>query len=220
MPFSSLPRVAAILAILTVPCTVLAEEEPWPEDEFELTRRVSSGELRFLATPPAGRIHHHQNRITITEQSLRDGWIDVEQCHEGLDAVARSEVVFSTERSRELRILDSEHIGEARVEGASVQLTDVAAGARLCLNLQSRALHSADDDLYYLRNGPYMRQFLDGYYPLHVTMEVHHPASLSLIAVTPTPQPGLTLDTTASGLRLEAWFDGRLRTELVFRARR
>lgn len=218
MSFSSLARMAAILSFLTAPCTILAADEPWPEDEFERTRRVSGGELRFLASPPDTQVHHHHNRITITAQSLRDGWVSVEQCHDGLDAVPRSEVVFSPERSRKLRIVNSEHIGRAWVDGASVQLTDVAAGARLCLALQSRALQAEGDGRYRLRNGPYMRQFLDGYYPLHVTMEVAHPADLSLVSAMPAPQPGLTLDSGAGWLRLEAWFDGRLTTELVFHA--
>jgi hypothetical protein len=46
----------------------------------------------------------------------------------------------------------------------------VEPGARLCLSAQTRALRNTGNGYFNLVNGPYMRKFLDGYYPMRVTL--------------------------------------------------
>lgn len=173
--------------------------------------------LRFLETPPAKPVHHHQNRIRIDPESLLSGWVRLAQCHDHLDPVPRAQITFREGHVRELRIDSASGIDKAWVEGASVQLQQVARGARLCLSLETRALHDAGGGGFYLVNGPYMRRFLDGFYPMRVTLEVEYPAqALALVGVFPQPQPGMTVTEHPGRIRLDARFEGELRTLIKF----
>lgn len=213
----ALPLLASLLA--GAPCSAATEmDEAWlPEEE---TAPAGGPALEFMPLPPTVPVHHHTNHITIHPDSLRSGWVPVQQCHAHLDAVARTEIVFGTTTARSLTITETHGIDEARVSGATVQLAGIHRGARICLQLESRALHPLGDGRYLLRNGPYMRQFFDSYFPMQVTMQVNYPTSLELESATPPPQAGLQLQTQMGTLRLDSHFRGRLITELVFRARR
>jgi hypothetical protein len=98
-----------------------------------------------------------------------------------------------------------------------VQLRNVSEGARLCLSAETRALHDGGNGYYALHNGPYMRKFLDGYYPMRVTIEVTYPAeALTLLDVSPAAQDGLRIVEAAGSVRLDAVFEGELRTVIQF----
>jgi hypothetical protein len=178
---------------------------------------VNDGELVFLERLPEKPVHHHHNHITITDSSLIDGWVELAQCHRNLDAVPRSQVIFRSEHTRDLRVAGYFNIGEVWVEGPSVQLKDVARGAELCLALESRALTRDGGGIYSLHNGPFMRRFLDGYYPMRVSMVVDYSAALALVDVTPAAQTGLDIAYRNGGLDLDARFEGRLNTIIRFR---
>lgn len=181
------------------------------------TDHVSSGELRFLATPPTKPVHEHHNTITLLPGSLRDGWVRLNQCHATLDRVPRTQIVFRPERSRALRILSQAGIGRAWVQDASVQLEAVGDRAHLCLETETRALDITPDG-YVLRNGPFMRRFLDGYYPMRVTVTLLYPPGLLRPqALHPAPQPGLTVREQPGLFHFDAWFEGALRTEIRLR---
>jgi len=150
-----------------------AEDWELPDDDLEeRIGRVSSGALRFLPQPPARPVHQHRNEIRISGESLQRGWVALSQCHSNLDPVPAAEIVFRPERTRGLRILSHRNIGTARIEGASVQLQDIGPDAELCVELESRALTRLSDDGWSLRNGPYMRRFLDGYCPMRVYIRI------------------------------------------------
>lgn len=185
--------------------------------DFDGADAVNEGQLHFLDTPPAKPVHHHQNRIRIDAASLATGWVDLAQCHDRLDAVPRAQITFREGFVRDLRIDSSSGIDEAWIEGASVQLRNVAPGARLCLTAQTRALRHTGNGYFNLANGPYMRKFLDGYYPMRVTLEVDYPAeALRLIDISPGQQAGLDVTERAGGLRLDALFEGELSLLIQF----
>jgi len=186
---------------------------------LESADAVNEGELRFLETPPAKPPHHHQNRIRIDADSLASGWVGLYQCHDRLDAVPLLQITFREGYVRDLKIDLARGIEHARVEGASVQLRNIEPGARLCLSAQTRALRNTGNGYFSLFNGPYMRKFLDGYYPMRVTLEVDYPESLQLIDVSPAPQPGLSFDERPGKIRLETLFEGELRLLLQFERR-
>jgi hypothetical protein len=191
------------------------------EQELEArTAAVNTGTLRFLAEPPDETVHHHHNTVLLRPESLQDGWATLIQCHDHLDAVPRVQVVFNEDRTRELTIELAEHIGEAWVEEASVQMVDVGRGARLCVRAESQVLEAAGEGIYVMRNGPFMRQFLDGYFPMRVSMEVHLPRGrlLRFVSVDPVPQEGFSVQPTRHAVYLDTWFEGRLHTELRFEA--
>lgn len=178
---------------------------------------VNEGTLSFLITPPAKAVHHHQNRIVITHDSLASGWTDLAQCHDNLDSVPRAEIRFRDGFIRDLRVLESRGIAQAWVEGPSVQLRDVTPGARLCIEARTRALSDAGSGFFNLANGPYMRKFLDGYYPMHVSLTIRYPAELlHVVAVSPGEQPGFKLRQEPGLVSIDTYFEGELRTQVQF----
>ncbi len=192
-----------------------AWSDDWP-NEFDIVSQVASvneGELEFIPTAAADGAHYHRNRIAITEVSLDHGWVELTQCHENIDPVPAAQILFRADGIRDLAIERSRNIGRAWVDGHSVQLEDVSAGAELCIRAQSRALQSLGDGLFRLRNGPYMRRFLDGYYPMRVALNIDYPGErLRLVGQAPASQEGFNVDRAKNGLTVDATFEGRLIT--------
>lgn len=178
---------------------------------------VNEGKLTFLSAPPAKPVHHHQSRIRITPDSLVTGWTELEQCHEHLDAVPVAQITFREGFVNHLRILEARAIDRAWVEGASVQLQGVSPGARLCLAAQTRALKDSGSGYFTLNNGPYMRKFLDGYYPMRVSLQLDYPAQLlHVIDIAPTEQAGFQARQEKGRISIETLFEGELRTQVQF----
>lgn len=189
-------------------------------DLMELTAAVNEGELAFISADAAEGAHAHLNHVLITRESLDQGWVTLKQCHENIDVVPAAQILFKEDAVRKLEIASSQNIGRAWVEGHSVQLEDIAKQARLCIHAETRALQRLDDGHYRLRNGPYMRRFLDGYYPMRVALNIDYPADeVRLVAQSPASQPGFTVDRREHGVDVNATFEGRLVTCFDFCAR-
>jgi hypothetical protein len=150
----------------------------------------------------------------ITGQSLNDGWVTMYQCHSNLDKVSASQIVYNKDRIRNINVLSSQNIGSARVEGHTVQLTDITAESKICISADKKALHY-DKGRYYLKLGPFMRRFLDGYYPMHVQVEVCYPVSMQLVSTSPVDALRHTSGST-SYADIDLWVVGKLEIELVF----
>lgn len=214
----------AALALITVSAAYGADEptrqelEDWfnaPADKSAAS--VNEGSLVFLPTPPVKKVHHHSNDITITEGSLDDGWAALAQCHENLDQVSALQIVFNPKNTRKLRLVSHVGVGDARVEGASVQLRNVGPGARVCLEAESKALRNNGDGTFSLSNGPFMRRFLDGYYPMHVSMKVTLLSRrIRFLQIDPPDQRGFRVLQQPGQVSFDAWFEGRLKTEIRF----
>lgn len=178
---------------------------------------VNEGQLVFLPHPPAKPVHHHHNIITVTDATVADGWAELRQCHEHLDKVPATQIVFRPERVRDLEIVSYRGIAKAWVEGASVQLREIGPQARICLKLQSQVMFKNTDGTYHVNNGPFMRRFFDGYYPMHVSMEVRlNTSALRYLDITPTPQEGFKVKATRRQVSFDVWFEGRLQTLIRF----
>lgn len=221
LPF---PRVLLTVLLLAAAAHAPAaptapDPEAWlaaEDDPVERALAVSEGDLAFLAETPDRPVHHHFNRLEIDAGALRDGWVTMHQCHDGLDAVRRAEILFRPGKVRDLQVTEARNLGRAWIEGASVQLEDVRPGARLCLRGRTRALHALGDGLFELRNGPFMRRFLDGYYPLRLSLEIRYPPELQLIDHIPESQPGFRPRLEPQRVSVETWFEGRLNTYFRF----
>ena len=184
---------------------------------FKNTSEVNEGELHFLDKAPDRPVHHLRNHVTLTPDSLASGWVKLEQCHEHLDPVPSSQIVYSRDRIRGLRILRTENIEHAWVEAHSVQMQNIHPGAQICIAAESRALLHDDLEGYVLRNGPFMRRFLDGYYPMRVTMTVSLGGSgLRFDSMTPAEQPGFAVRVGRDEVGYDAWFEGRLSSAIRF----
>jgi len=184
---------------------------------FESATDVNEGTLNFLQTPPAKPIHHHQNVFRIDAESLDSGWVPLLQCHDNLDAVPRAQITFREGFVRDLKLDAFSRIDSAWIEGASVQLVNVQPGARLCLSALTRALRHTGNGYYNLYSGPYMRKFLDGYYPMRVTLDIQYPPHrLKLLDISPPEQPGFQHVESPGSIHLDGVFEGELSTLIQF----
>ncbi len=153
-------------------------EEWFLEDEPSSADRVNEGKLEFLPEPPPTPVLHLQNTLTVDHESMENGWVALEQCYSHLDPVPNTEVVYRYNSIRDLRVTSSRNIGNLRVKGQSVELDDVGRDARLCVQADVRIFYSNPDATFSLRNGPFHRRFLDGYFPYHVTLKIDYPPDL------------------------------------------
>ena len=201
-----------------LPClawAAMTEEEMF----FKGVSEVNEGELRFLSAPPASPVHHHQNQISLNTESLLSGWAKLAQCHHHLDPVPRMQIVYNQDRIRNLAISRSENIGRSWVHENSVQMDQVARNALICITADTQALEAAGKNTFVLTNGPYMRRFLDGYYPMQVSMRVNWDIpGFHFIDITPEVQTGLVFTQKANEVGFDAIFEGELRTRIRFSA--
>ena len=207
----------AVFIALALPLGTAAEPDPFDDDSLWDPPRYESnrGNLNFLTTPPDGRVHHHQNQITLVASSLDDGWVTLRQCHNDIDRVRRAQILYNAATTRDIVIESQSNIEETWVEGASVQLRRVQPDAELCIRARSQMLRVLGDGLYVLENGPFMRRYLDGYFPMRVTVAVNWgDLGLSLADSEPQAQPGFEVTESPHGVIIEATFEGRLMTEL------
>ena len=192
--------------------------DAWMETDFEAQAlAVNEGDLEFLSEVPEKLPPILQNRFTISTQSLKDGWIDMVQCHERLDPVAKAQVLYHPQRTRNIEILSSNNIQRSWVEDNSVQLENITADATLCVHAEVKSLYSNFNGSYSMRNGPFLRKFLDGYYPMRVIMDVAFPeGKLSFEAINPQVQNGFDVHYEKDKMSIEALFVGELEIEVYF----
>jgi len=179
---------------------------------------VNEGELVFLKDKPQKTIHHHTSLMVIEEASLHNGWVKMRQCHENMDVFSQVQIVFKKDRVRDIKVSSAINIEKAWVEGSTIQLVNVKKNASICLEGFSKALSINDDGSYTLHNGPFMRRFLDGYYPMHVSLDVvYQGTGLKMVDISPVIQDGFSLNSNSEQLDVDAWFEGKLRTKIKFR---
>lgn len=186
------------------------------ERQMERAREVNEGELVFLPQAPVPDSARMEKRIELDWESLATGWARMHQCHHHLDPAAAVQIVYNGERTRDIHITRRDGVGQAEVDGPSVQMSDIERGASLCVEAEVLAILPHPDKAgYVVDNGPFMRRFLDGFYPMQVRLEVRWPAGmLTLQESEPPAQPGLAIEENPQGVTLEAHFEGRLESRL------
>jgi len=209
-----------LLLTLAFASWALTDEEAerlFNDDWEQRAAAVNEGQLVFFKDQQPN-VHHHHNSLIITPSSIKDGWIGLRQCHENLDPVSALEIVFRPERIRDLTIESHANVEKVWIEGASVQMQNVGAHAAVCIRATALALQKEGEG-YVLRSGPFMRKFLDGYYPMRVSVDITYPETyLRFANVTPSAQPGFMLRQQPNSVHLEAVFEGRLNTEVHFQS--
>lgn len=186
--------------------------DPWSSNQD-----INEGKLVFLEKPPAKPVHHHQNDFTIMRSSLDDGWIGILQCHRNLDYFPRTQILYNADRIRKLKIISTRGIGKAWLAGPSVQLLKVSKYASICVEAETRALQNLGGGRYILINGPFMRRFMDGFFPMRVSINIHLPRGLAFAGISPTPQKGFRVRHTSKSIHIDTWFEGRLFTRVSLR---
>lgn len=196
------------------------QAEKWFEGDADEQKalQVNEGKLEFLSTPPDNKsLHTVTNTITISNDSLKTSWVKLQQCHKNLDPVALSEIVYNYHNIRNLRIEHYYGMDKAWVENQTVQMKDIDKGASVCILADVQILKPTNAGEYTLRNGPYFRKFLDGYYPFHVKLNINYPKSiLKLKSTMPTEQSGFMVNDDNGILKMDALFEGKLMVEARF----
>ena len=184
----------------------------------ELVRALDAvqTEARFLTPFDLTEHYSMTNQIELSPESLQTGWADLIQCHTNLDPVGQLQIVYHAEHTRDLEILSQQGIEFAWVDGTSVQMRGLVKGAQLCIHAQTRALQKTEGG-YLIQRGPFMRKFLDGYFPMHVELSIDWPKlNLKLNKILPDSQPGLVIKQQANQLNINYYFQGQLKPQLFF----
>lgn len=172
--------------------------------------------LHFLQKSPEPPPHFQQMHITIDADSLKTGLVKVDTCHYHLDPVPALQVVFG-KRLKALQIKRADNIEKVWVEGRSVQLQNVHHHAVLCLQLVSKVLDKQEDGAYVMKNGPFMRRFLDGYFPFKLDLSVSYPPALLRFAkMSPAMPSGAITRIDAGEVNLKVLFEGALNLKTRF----
>ncbi len=209
-----------MFSTLQAEATPSADElEKWfMSDELEPPTQSSDSHLTFITLPTDKPALHSINKITISPQSIKTGWVDLLQCYQNLDPVPEMEVVYNYKTMRKLTIVKSKNIEHAFVKGQSVQLENVLRDAQLCISTEVRIFYKNKDGSFKLVNGPFHRQFLDSYFPFHLTLKVNYPSTqLKFINSKPKPQFGFVVKHSDNTLLIESYFTGKLYTEITFK---
>ena len=198
------------------------EQLEWLESDAEHPAfEVNEGDLEFLPRP-ADRVEHAQTmQITLTGESIESGWAVVDQCHRNLDSVPSLEIVFHRQRVRALQVVSFRNMRHAEAAGHRVLVSDIRPDSEICLSAESKILHPVagqrGQQIFRMVNGPFMRRFLDGYYPISLQLQVSYPqAMLEIRDVQPGSQPGWDIRYDAGRIHMNGRFEGRLKTTLLF----
>ena len=200
-----------------VPAEQTPDEDWFDENSDPSIENVNEGELEFIAPITDKSILHSGAVLSITEKSLETGWVGLDQCYRNLDPVAKMDVVYRYKNIKQLKITSSDNIGEAKVDGQTIQLEDVSSSAYICLQAEVQILEKTSQDSFVLSNGPYYRRFLDGYYPYHVSVSISYPAEkLKYTRISPAPQPLFEVIQQPGKLLVDTWFEGVLLIDIKF----
>lgn len=207
--------VAAVLFLFFPQHSAADDFDQFEADEARL-RAVNTGDLQFLSDDGQAALRTH-SELRIGAASLTDGWVTLAQCQHDLDAVGVAEIVYNYTCLRGLEITEQSGIDTARVEGGSVQLRGVSAGAHVCVRAEVQILRVDGEGGFRIDSGPYHRRYLDGYFPLHLVLRVVYPRQLlRWEGVEPSPRPGLKVVEEAGATTVDTRFTGKLTLRLRF----
>lgn len=190
--------------------------------DSQAAQSVNGGELKFVEAHKIDtRFDYHMtNRIDFLPNSLNDGWLSLQQCHYNLDAVKALEIVYAEDKTRKLSIVSQKHIGQAKVEGSSLQLTNIQGSAQICVSAETRGLERINPQQWQLKRGPFMRRYLDGYYPMQVSLEVDwQQQPIQLSQSIPPAQLGASIQQSETYFKGVYQFEGKLQPQLNFSAK-
>lgn len=193
------------------------EIEKWFNSDDELpTSKVNDGQLHFISPKPGGNIFHSEININVDQVSIDDGWTSLTQCYSNLDPIHRTAIVYRKNLVKNLRVISSKNIKQAKVSGNKVFLRNVEKNASLCIGASARNFYQNKDKSFSLVNGPYHRKFLDGYYPYHLTLNIRYSPKLKFNFNIPKVQKGFQIKQLANTLLVDTVFEGRLKLEFRF----
>ena len=196
-------------------------ERAWFEDDSTLNAiAISSGELNWLAKEKTDGQYGLENNITLPLSALTDGWVNFTQCHNNLDPIQKIVVKYNAKNTRGLTLTKAEKIDAVQIDdnNQSAVLFGVKKQGRVCISGESRSLEKTDNG-YMVKRGPFMRKFLDGYYPMSLKETINW-SQTALKLNTNDLQPHLgkayEYSNKTQTLIAQYWFEGRLSPKYLF----
>lgn len=202
-----------------------AEEKAWLEDDSGLnTALVNEGQLTFVDPELTAGKYALFNQIRFLGDSMQSRQIAFTQCHKHLDAIRAIDIVYNAQTISDLQVTSSKNIENYQVENDKVELYQVGKDAEICISGKSKTLsYNPESQLWELQRGPYMRKFLDGYYPMHLQesiqlsnsefdfQQIHLAGNTQLKPLTQIEQNG-----EGKTITLNYYFEGRLQPTYQF----
>jgi hypothetical protein len=209
---------AAALVINDLTAAANDDPEAWLEQDDDASALlVNEGNLNFLRDAQSHRVLQTRNWLTITPESLSNGWVELNQCQGNLDPVSAVEVVYRYHRLRNLRVISTRGIERAWVEQNTVQMEQVQEDGEICIEAEVQVLKPDGESTYTLQSGPFHRRFLDGYYPVRLDYRIRWPIDrLQLESVRPAMQQGFSVREQPGELTIDTLFEGKLTIDVHF----
>ena len=187
---------------------------------LEFSDIAKEGELRYLERHPEPNTYRYESHVRISPESLQTGRVQLSTCHYQLDPIRKVVIAFNKDRLHALQVVRAEGIEKVEIDRHLVVLTQVSRGASICIDLDSKALDTIDQDSWRLQAGPLMRRYLDGYLPMTADLHLYWNKGLLEIKETdPSPQPGVVVKQTDSGAQMNLVFAGRFKGSIVLAKR-
>ncbi|MBN2646956.1 MAG: hypothetical protein JXR44_04130 [Thiotrichales bacterium] len=225
--FLSLPPAYA-LELQTIPEEDLTpEEKAWLEDDsFFASLEVSQGQLKWVDPQKTVGVYALSNRLILESDALKTGKVYFEQCHQNLDAIRAIDIVYNPETTSDLKVVSAKGVGRYQLQTAKVELYQVEQGAEVCIHGRNQTLtYDTVSQTWQIPRGPFMRKFLDGYYPMHLQETIEWEATAlkwASLQINENPAAGTyspkqNLDSSKSTLKVDYWFEGKLRPVYKFK---
>lgn len=199
------------------------ENDSWLDDDAEeRSIEVNEGELTFIEPLTERKVLHNDIELTINDQSLSTGWVQMRQCYYHINPVENTDIVYQYEQIKNLRITSQDNIGKLTLDEQVVNMKDVNPNASLCVAADVRLLDKAatttnGKTVFKMSSGPYHLRFFDGFYPYHLTITVFYPSdNLQYLAIKPRLQALFQLSHASDHLSLDTWFEGMLNIQISF----
>lgn len=159
----------------------------------------------------------HSKVLTVTEQSLADGWVANRQCHRHFPLFPSLQISFREGAVRHMQIVEQSGAEAAWVEEPTIQMKRTRPETTLCFVSENHTMNfDAASGEYFMAVGPYYLKLFDGYFPLDVDLTIEYPAELLRFSgMEPATVEGARVERGAGRIRFVARFEGKL--GLVFR---
>lgn len=190
-----------------------AEEKAWLEDDSSAeARQVSEGELRWVTPDKTHNQYRLENTLTLNAESLKTGWITFSQCHYQLDPRIAIDIVYGVSRTQNLTVTSSQHIGSIEIAQDHISLKNIEQNAQICVTGKTKVLTQLGPTQFRMVRGPYIRKFLDGFYPMQVTETIRwNGLALTLNDLKTQADLGYDFKVSQHQLIANYWFEGLLK---------
>jgi hypothetical protein len=181
---------------------------------------INDGQLMFLPAIPAADkqiLYHLQNRIKLSPNSLETGWVELEQCHQNLGVTQKMAITFGKGKTQDLEIVSFTDIDKAWVDADNIEIIGAGAASSICIRGKLLTLEQTTANRFQLQNGRYLRRFLDGYFPMRLSLSIDYSSTkLSFDKTTPMPQAGFAVSNHGGFVSIESTFEGTLKIVTYF----